>query len=106
MDVNSYREIQDLFRTDWEPAILDVVAERPYRFLALARRVRDTVDASFIDGNLTRSLTRLQEMALVHKTHGADDDGRPCQVYEVTAKGCQTLAAYHAIIEAYRRTHP
>jgi DNA-binding PadR family transcriptional regulator len=100
VDLGTYREIEGLFHYKWDAAILDVLAEEPRRYLALARRVQTTVHPNLSEGEVTRTLSRLGKLGVIRKT--SRTDGRPCEVYELTEKGHQTLAAYHAIIAAYR----
>jgi DNA-binding PadR family transcriptional regulator len=105
MDLHSYGQVRDLFQTAWDPAILDVIAGQPSRFVTVARRVRDTIDPNLVDGNVTRSLNRLRDLGLIQKT-SSSHNGRPCQVYRVTDQGRHTLDAYTAILDAYRNTPP
>ena len=102
MNVNDYLEIRDLFQTKWDPAVLEVLAERPYRFLALVRRVRVTVDNEILDGTVARSLDRLQELRYVD-TRPVPAGDRDVLVYALTDRGINTLTAYQAIIAAYRQ---
>jgi DNA-binding HxlR family transcriptional regulator len=105
MNVNDYLEIRDLFQTKWDPVVLEVLFERPHRFLALVRRMRTTVDSEIADRSITRSLDRLQELGFV----GAAPEpvgGRDVLVYALTDNGVRVVTAYQAMIFAYRQVRP
>lgn len=102
MDVHLYLEVRRLFQTKWDPALLDALAERPYRYLALVRRLRRTVDDQLVDGHVTRSLTRLQELGLVRSDVVAQGRQKYA-VYTLTADGRHALATYRAILTTYAR---
>jgi DNA-binding PadR family transcriptional regulator len=102
MDVGVYLEVRDLFRYKWDPAILDVLAERPYRYLALGRRVRTLVDGTMEHGAVNRALARLQEAGYIHATP-ASAGGRDISVYELTDEGYQALATYRAILSTFEQ---
>jgi DNA-binding HxlR family transcriptional regulator len=105
MNVNDYLEIRDLFQTKWDPAVLEVLSERPHRFLALVRRMRSAVNSEIPDRSITRSLDRLQELGFV----GAAQEpvgGRDVLVYALTDSGVDIVTAYQAIILAYGQVRP
>jgi DNA-binding PadR family transcriptional regulator len=105
MDVDAYLEIRDLFSTKWDPAVLAALDEAPCRFLALVRWMRSHVDTEILDGTVSRSLDRLQELGYVQATPRSDGE-REVSVYELTVDGQRALAAYRAIIAAYRQVRP
>lgn len=105
MDVNDYLEIRDLFSTKWDPAVLAVLGDEPCRFLALVRQMRSQVDNEILDGTISRSLDRLQELGLVTATPRFEGD-REVSVYELTIEGERTLIAYRTIIAAYKQVRP
>jgi DNA-binding PadR family transcriptional regulator len=105
MNVNDYLEIRDLFSTKWDPAVLAVLGEKPCRFLALVRRVRRRIDHEILDGAISRSLDRLQELGYVC-AHPIADGEREVSMYGLTDQGRQALDEYRAIIDAYRRVRP
>lgn len=103
MDIGLYLEVRQLFQTKWDPAVLDALAERPYRYLALVRRLRRQVDDQLVDGHVTRCLTRLQELGLVHAE--AVEQGRQSYaLYSLTDDGRRALATYRALLSTYART--
>jgi DNA-binding PadR family transcriptional regulator len=105
MDVSVYLEVRDLFKFKWDPAVLDVLAECPYRYLALARRVRTLVAGTMEHGAVTRALVRLQEAGYVHATP-TSAGARDISVYELTDKGHQALATYRAILSTFEQMRP
>jgi DNA-binding HxlR family transcriptional regulator len=102
MHVSDYLEIRDLFQTKWDPAVLAALSQRPARFLALVRRVRSSVDDEVPDGTVARSLDRLQQLGYVHADPHREGE-REYLDYTLTVRGVQAVAAYRAIIAAYRR---
>ena len=105
MDVSLYLEVRDLFRSKWDPAILDVLSERPYRFLALARRVRLIIGGSMEQVAVNRALSRLQEAGYIHATP-ANAGARDISIYELTDEGHQALATYRAILCTFEQMRP
>jgi DNA-binding PadR family transcriptional regulator len=105
MDVDDYLEIRDLFSTKWDPAVLAILGKEPCRFLALVRRMRSHVDNEILDGTISRSLDRLQELGYVSGTPRSEGE-REVSVYGLTAEGKRALTAYRAIIAAYRQVRP
>ena len=105
MDVESYQEVKALFSRNWDAPILDILARTPCRYTDLARRLRRDVDVGIPDGSLNRSLARLQEQHLIGTVEDRAGNGSG-HGYEITAKGREQLAAYHAILEAYEQTRP
>lgn len=105
MNVNDYLEIRDLFSTKWDPAVLAVLGEEPCRFLALVRRVRSHVDREILDGTVTRTLDRLQELGYVAVSRVSEGD-REVSLYGLTDEGRQALVAYRTIIAAYKQVRP
>jgi DNA-binding PadR family transcriptional regulator len=85
--------------------VLDLLAERPARYLALVRRAQRLVedqldDGQIVDANVTRSLQRLQRAGLVH----ADiqrQGRRRLAVYRLTDRGREVLGSYRVILTAY-----
>lgn len=107
INVDVYLEIQDLFRFRWDPAILAVVAERPYRFRALLTRLQAQVLEAQIgdhinDNALTRGLHRLQHANHVESTT-VKVGRREVPVYTITADGLEQLKTYGAFIDTYQR---
>jgi DNA-binding PadR family transcriptional regulator len=105
VNVDDYLEIRDLFSTKWDPAVLDVLGDEPCRFLALVRRVRCRIDGEILDGAVSRSLDRLQDLGYVRATPMADGE-REVSVYGLSDQGRLVLAAYREIIKAYRGVCP
>jgi DNA-binding HxlR family transcriptional regulator len=100
VDVVLYLEVRQLFGTKWDPAILDVLAERPCRYLVLVRRLRRSVHDRLDDRHVTRALARLQDRGLVR----ADDvvQGRCVHVvYRLTEGGRQVLGTYRVLLTSY-----
>jgi DNA-binding PadR family transcriptional regulator len=102
MDINVYLAIRELFHTKWDPAVLDLLAERSDRYLALSRRVRATIDPHLVEGSVSRSLNRLNDLGYV-RTRVSQDTGREISLYELTDRGRRALATYGAIIAAYEQ---
>lgn len=102
MHVNDYLEVRDLFQTKWDPAVLEVLSERPSRFLALVRKARLAVDSEILDGTVARSLDRLQQLGYV-RADPVSAGEREVLVYTLTNEGVHVVATYRAIIAAYRR---
>jgi hypothetical protein len=70
VDVDLYLRVRQLFETKWDPAVLDLLAERPSRYLALVRRAQRMVgeqvaDEHIVEATITRTLQRLQQAGLV-----------------------------------------
>jgi DNA-binding HxlR family transcriptional regulator len=105
MNVNDYLEIRDLFSTKWDPAVLAVLGNEPCRFLALVRQMRSHVDNEILDGTISRSLDRLQELGYVKATPWSEGE-REVSVYGLTVEGQRALTTYRAIIAAYRQVRP
>jgi DNA-binding PadR family transcriptional regulator len=102
MDVDLYLEVRQLFQTKWDPAVLAVLAKRPCRYLALARRLRRVVDDQLVDGHVTRCLARLQDRRLIRADIVAQGQ-RQYAVYGLTDDGRRALEAYRVILTAYAR---
>lgn len=105
MDVDDYLEIRDLFSTKWDPTVLAALDEEPRRFLALVKWMRSHLDTEILDGTVSRSLDRLQELGFVRATPRSEGE-REVSVYGLTVKGERALTAYRAIIAAYRQVRP
>jgi DNA-binding PadR family transcriptional regulator len=102
VDVDLYLEVRQLFQTKWDPAVLDVLAERPCRYLALVRKLRRTVDDQLVDGHVTRCLSRLQELGLV-RADVVVQGRREYAVYCLSDEGRRVLATYRALLVTYSR---
>lgn len=102
IDVDVYLEISDLFRFRYDPAVLSLIAERPYRFRDLVTRLEGQVDGHVDDNAVGRSLKRLTNDNHVRKAkmrHG----NKIVPVYSITDEGRLSVRLYHAFIDAYRR---
>jgi DNA-binding HxlR family transcriptional regulator len=86
VDGDAYLEIRDLFSTKWDPAVLAALDEAPCRFVALVRWMRSHVDTEILDGTVSRSLDRLQELGYVQANPRSDGE-REISVYELTVDG-------------------
>jgi DNA-binding PadR family transcriptional regulator len=102
MDINVYLAIRGLFHTKWDPAVLDLLDERPDRFLALSRRVRASIDQELAEGSVNRALNRLTDLGYVW-SRLQQVRGQQVAVYELTERGERALATYRALIAAYEQ---
>jgi DNA-binding PadR family transcriptional regulator len=105
VDVDLYLRVRQLFETKWDPAVLDLLAERPSRYLALVRRAQRMVgeqvaDERIVEATITRTLQRLQQAGLVRADVIAQGRRR-LAVYHLTDRGRQALDAYQAMLVAY-----
>ena len=69
--------------------ILQAVAHEPLHGLAIARRIRDSTDASLRieEGALYPALHRLERDGLVAASWGTSENNRRAKYYELTAPG-------------------
>lgn len=102
IDVDVYLEIADLFRFRWDPAVLAVLAERPYRFRALARQLEARINDHVDDNALSRSLHRLTRAKHVEATK-TRVGRREVPVYTISNEGTRYLQTYGAFIATYQR---
>jgi DNA-binding PadR family transcriptional regulator len=101
MDVDVYFEISDLFRFRYDPAVLGLIAERPYRFRDLVTRLESQVEGHVDDNAVGRSLKRLAHDNHVRKARMRDGN-KLVPVYSITEEGRLSVSVYHAFIDAYR----
>jgi DNA-binding PadR family transcriptional regulator len=101
LNVGLYLEIADLFRFRYDPAVLGVVSERPYRFRELVNRLETRVAGHVDDNSVGRSLKRLVREQRVLKTK-VKFGRRNVPVYSITAEGHRQLQVYDAFADAYR----
>ena len=102
MDADLYLEIADLFKHRWDPAVLDVLAERPERFRALSRRVQTRIEGHFDDNALGRSLKRLRKAKYIRTTDTAIGR-RSVWTYHLTDKGRGLADLYRGVADDYER---
>lgn len=104
IDIDTLVRIADLFRHRLDPAVLAVLAERPYRYRALHNRLTAQVREHVDDNALSRSLQRLTRHGLVRadsKHHGS----RPINIYTLTNDGREQMLTYEAIATGYAHVH-
>jgi DNA-binding HxlR family transcriptional regulator len=105
VDVELYLRVRELFETKWDPVVLDLLAVRPSRYLALVRRTQRLVGEqvageAIVEANITRSLQRLQQSGSV-RAEVLTQGRRRVALYHLTDTGRQLLDAYHAMLTAY-----
>lgn len=108
MDIDLYLRVRRLFETKWDPVVLDLLAERPSRYLTLVRRAQRVVgeqvaDEHIVEANITRSLHRLQRLGLV-RADALAQGRRRVAVYHLTDRGRSVLDTYRALLAAYDST--
>jgi DNA-binding HxlR family transcriptional regulator len=104
IDIDALVRIADLFRHRMDPAVLAVLAERPYRFRALSNRLTAQVRVHVDDNAVSRSLKRLTRHGLVRadsKRHGT----REINLYMLTDTGREMYLTYEAIHNGYADVH-
>lgn len=104
IDIDVLVRIADLFRHRLDPAVLAVLAERPYRYRALTNRLTAQVRAHVDDNAVSRSLKRLTRFGLVRadsKHHGS----RAINIYMLTDNGRELCLTYEAIATGYAHVH-
>lgn len=104
IDIDALVRIADLFRFRWDPPILVVLAEKPFRFRALHSRLETHVGEHVDDNALTRSLHRLTRSGLV-RADSKSAGSRVIKTYGLSDKGRQHLLTYEAIVTAYVHLH-
>jgi DNA-binding HxlR family transcriptional regulator len=100
IDIEQLIRISDLFRFRWDPPILAVLAEAPFRFRALHGRLEAHVGEHVDDNALTRSLYRLTRAGLV-RIDTIRSGRRPIKTYSLSDKGREHLATYEALVAVY-----
>jgi DNA-binding PadR family transcriptional regulator len=105
INVDVYLKIVNLFRFRWDPAILAVLAEHPYRFRELANRLETQIDEHIDDNAVSRSLRRLTRAKHVQPTR-TRIGRREVPVYAITDEGRLHLQTYGALIDTYKRLGP
>lgn len=101
VDVNAYLEISDLFRFRYDPPVLSLIAERPYRFRDLVTRLESQVEGHVDDNAVGRSLKRLTNVRHVRRAK-MRDGSKLVPVYSITDEGTLSVGVYRAFIDAYR----
>ena len=104
IDVHIYLEIADQFRFRWDPTILGVLAERPFRFRELLSRIEKHADGHVDDNALMRGLDRLKRAQHIQATKTMVGR-REVSLYTITAEGRRRLRMYGDFIDIYRRLH-
>ena len=104
IDIEQLVLIADMFRFRWDPPILAVLAERPFRFRALHSRLEAHVGEHVDDNALTRSLHRLTRAGLA-RVDSVRTGKRPIKTYSLSDMGREHLAAYEAIVAIYTHLH-
>lgn len=102
IDIDVLVRIGDLFRFRWDPPVLAVLEERPFRFRALLTRLESQVGEHVDDNALSRSLHRLTGSGLVG-VEVTPIGGRNFNVYGLTETGHKYLETYGAFIAIYAR---
>lgn len=93
-----------MFRFRWDPPILAVLAEKPFRFRALHARLVAQVGEHVDDNALTRSLQRLTRSGLV-RADSKRSGNRLINTYCLSDQGREHLATYEAIVAVYAHVH-
>jgi DNA-binding HxlR family transcriptional regulator len=104
IDIEQLIRIADLFRTRWDPPILAVLAEKPFRFRALHSQLEAHVGEHVDDNALTRSLHRLTRSNLV-RVDSKRSGNRLIKTYSLSENGREQLATYEAIVDVYTHLH-
>ncbi|GAA0447908.1 hypothetical protein Aca07nite_73430 [Actinoplanes capillaceus] len=89
-----------MFRFRWDPPILAVLAEKPFRFRALHAQLVAHVGEHVDDNALTRSLQRLTRSGLV-QADSQQSGNRQINTYRLSDKGRVRLVAYEAMVTVY-----
>lgn len=104
IDIDALVRIADLFRYRWDPAVLAVLAERPYRYRALHTRLESHVGEHVDDNALTRSLQRITRSGMV-RADSKRFGSRVIKTYVLTDRGRDNLMTYEAIVTVYAHIH-
>jgi DNA-binding HxlR family transcriptional regulator len=105
IDLEKLIHVAGMFRFRWDPPVLAVLAERPFRFRALHARLQAQIGDHVDDNALTRSLHRLTTSGLVH-IDSTPSGNRTINTYSLSEHGREQLGTYKAIVEAYGRRRP
>jgi DNA-binding HxlR family transcriptional regulator len=100
IDIDALVRIADLFRFRWDPPVLAILAERPYRYRALHTRLTTHFCGHMDDNALSRSLHRLTRFGLVH-ADSQSFGSRDINTYALADKGRETLRTYEALASVY-----
>jgi DNA-binding HxlR family transcriptional regulator len=104
IDIDTLVRIADLFRYRWDPAVLAVLAERPYRYRALHSRLESHVGEHVDDNALTRSLHRVTRSGLV-RADSNRSGSRAIKTYALTDRGRNHMMTYQALVTVYAHAH-
>ncbi len=83
--------------------ILSTLADAPMHGWAVSRRIRElTTDmVNLNQGSLYPTLSRLEDLGLIHASWGISDRGRRAKFYSLTAAGRRRLAKREGEWEAF-----
>jgi len=104
IDIDAIVRVADLFRFRWDPAVLAVLAERPFRFRALHTRLVTQIGEHVDDNALTRSLHRLTRAGLI-QADSRRMGSRPIKIYGLSDKGRVHLMKIEAIVCVFTDAH-
>jgi DNA-binding HxlR family transcriptional regulator len=100
MNIHHHQEIHDLFRSKWDPVILEVLVEQPHRFRELALKVHARFPGHIDDSTLNRALERLRRAGHIHASP-VHDGQREIRSYHLTDTGATALGYYRVLITVY-----
>lgn len=100
IDIDALVRIADLFRHRLDPAVVAVLAERPYRYRALHTRLETHLGEHVDDNAVSRSLHRLTKAGAI-RADSKHIGSRIIKTYALADKGESYLVTYEALARAF-----